>query len=339
MASLGRDMYMQTNNREDSASPILSAGMEGLFSLMNTIHTHPPSSRLLHEYSSASKSLSHSSNLLQALTNGGNDVASESEGLSLPNSHATTSALTRTSPFDDQATSLHRSIKQEATASVDSESGASVLGRQKRMRSSMECKGPEKEVLDTRKRSKHNENGYNLHAKTEPENTEKIKCTPPRAEKSRDMKTRKQSGSPAEQNSQGVRSNVSKSSSPVSEQGSPPKPEYIHVRARRGQATDSHSLAERVRREKISERMKYLQDLVPSCIKVTGKAMMLDEIINYVQSLQRQVEFLSMKLAAIPPNRLEYSFDALFGRKEVIMDTHYTLYDVHPNTYRNHERL
>ncbi|KAL7209363.1 hypothetical protein ACSBR1_030983 [Camellia fascicularis] len=72
----------------------------------------------------------------------------------------------------------------------------------------------------------------------------------------------------------------------------PPEPpkDYIHVRARRGQATDSHSLAERVRREKISERMKFLQDLVPGCNKVTGKAVMLDEIINYVQSLQRQVE-------------------------------------------------
>ncbi|XP_020587805.1 transcription factor bHLH137-like [Phalaenopsis equestris] len=43
---------------------------------------------------------------------------------------------------------------------------------------------------------------------------------------------------------------------------------YIHVRARRGQATDSHSLAERVRREKISERMKVLQGLVPGCEKV-----------------------------------------------------------------------
>ncbi|KAL3814125.1 hypothetical protein ACJIZ3_015393 [Penstemon smallii] len=78
-----------------------------------------------------------------------------------------------------------------------------------------------------------------------------------------------------------------------------PKQDYIHVRARRGQATDSHSLAERVRREKISERMNYLQDLVPGCNKITGKAGMLDEIINYVQSLQRQVEFLSMKLAAM----------------------------------------
>nr|XP_025693942.1 transcription factor bHLH49 isoform X3 [Arachis hypogaea] len=74
-----------------------------------------------------------------------------------------------------------------------------------------------------------------------------------------------------------------------------PKEEYIHVRARRGQATNSHSLAERVRREKISERMKFLQDLVPGCSKVTGKAVMLDEIINYVQSLQRQVEILQQR--------------------------------------------
>ncbi|OVA01185.1 Myc-type [Macleaya cordata] len=83
--------------------------------------------------------------------------------------------------------------------------------------------------------------------------------------------------------------------------GQAPKEDYVHVRARRGQATNSHSLAERVRREKISERMKLLQDLVPGCDKITGKALMLDEIINYVQSLQRQVEFLSMKLATVNP--------------------------------------
>ncbi|KAC9754817.1 hypothetical protein E3N88_45292 [Mikania micrantha] len=34
---------------------------------------------------------------------------------------------------------------------------------------------------------------------------------------------------------------------------------------------------------------------------ITGKAVMLDEIINYVQSLQQQVEFLSMKLATVNP--------------------------------------
>ncbi|KAK1439857.1 hypothetical protein QVD17_05679 [Tagetes erecta] len=93
-----------------------------------------------------------------------------------------------------------------------------------------------------------------------------------------------------------------------------PKQDYIHVRARRGQATDSHSLAERVRREKISERMKYLQDLVPGCNKITGKAGMLDEIINYVQSLQKQVEFLSMKLATLQP-RLDFDIDNLIMKE------------------------
>ncbi|XP_015932772.1 transcription factor bHLH63 [Arachis duranensis] len=107
--------------------------------------------------------------------------------------------------------------------------------------------------------------------------------------------------------------NSNKDNSKVSEVQNQ-KPDYIHVRARRGQATDSHSLAERVRREKISERMKFLQDLVPGCNKITGKAGMLDEIINYVQSLQRQVEFLSMKLAAVNP-RLDFNMDDLFTRE------------------------
>ncbi|KAJ0876463.1 putative transcription factor bHLH family [Helianthus annuus] len=101
---------------------------------------------------------------------------------------------------------------------------------------------------------------------------------------------------------------------PTKENAKPEPPrDYIHVRARRGQATDSHSLAERVRREKISERMKFLQDLVPGCNKLTGKAVMLDEIINYVQSLQRQVEFLSMKLANINP-RTDMNMEAVLSK-------------------------
>lgn len=100
----------------------------------------------------------------------------------------------------------------------------------------------------------------------------------------------------AEASSAGGNKSSEQSTKPSSEA---PKQDYIHVRARRGQATDSHSLAERARREKISERMKILQDLVPGCNKVIGKALVLDEIINYIQSLQRQVEFLSMKLEAV----------------------------------------
>lgn len=104
-----------------------------------------------------------------------------------------------------------------------------------------------------------------------------------------------------------------KNSKQRSQSSDPPKEDYIHVRARRGQATNSHSLAERVRREKISERMKFLQDLVPGCDKVTGKAVMLDEIINYVQSLQRQVEFLSMKLSTVNP-RLDFNLDGVLTK-------------------------
>ncbi|XP_010527278.1 PREDICTED: transcription factor bHLH78-like isoform X2 [Tarenaya hassleriana] len=70
----------------------------------------------------------------------------------------------------------------------------------------------------------------------------------------------------------------------------PPEKDYIHVRARRGQATDSHSLAERVRREKISERMKLLQNLVPGCNK-----------------------FLSMKLASVN-SCLDVPMDSLMSK-------------------------
>uniref|UniRef100_A0A0D9WMV4 BHLH domain-containing protein n=1 Tax=Leersia perrieri TaxID=77586 RepID=A0A0D9WMV4_9ORYZ len=71
------------------------------------------------------------------------------------------------------------------------------------------------------------------------------------------------------------------------------------TRARRGQATDPHSIAERLRREKISERMKNLQDLVPNSNKA-DKASMLDEIIDYVKFLQLQVKVLSMSRLGAP---------------------------------------
>ncbi|XWS51484.1 hypothetical protein CRYUN_Cryun12cG0180300 [Craigia yunnanensis] len=82
--------------------------------------------------------------------------------------------------------------------------------------------------------------------------------------------------------------------------------------------TTLNSAQSKVRREKISERMKILQRLVPGCDKVTGKALMLDEIINYVQSLQNQVEFLSMKLATVNPMFYDFGVDleALMVRPE-----------------------
>lgn len=73
------------------------------------------------------------------------------------------------------------------------------------------------------------------------------------------------------------------------------------VRARRGQATDPHSIAERLRRERIAERMKALQELVPNANR-TDKASMLDEIIDYVKFLQIQVKVLSTsRLGGVAP--------------------------------------
>ncbi|CAN4109111.1 unnamed protein product [Withania somnifera] len=46
--------------------------------------------------------------------------------------------------------------------------------------------------------------------------------------------------------------------------------------------------------------------------KISGTAMVLDEIINHVQSLQKQVEFLSMRLAAVYP-RVDFNLDSLFA--------------------------
>ncbi|GMJ15258.1 CRY2-interacting bHLH 4 [Hibiscus trionum] len=120
-------------------------------------------------------------------------------------------------------------------------------------------------------------------------------CDAPKEQDAKKQKTEENRGA----NAPGKQ--VAKHAKDCSQSGEAPKENYIHVRARRGQATNSHSLAERVRREKISERMRLLQELVPGCNKITGKAVMLDEIINYVQSLQQQVEFLSMKLATVNP--------------------------------------
>ncbi|KAL6525341.1 hypothetical protein OROHE_015648 [Orobanche hederae] len=114
------------------------------------------------------------------------------------------------------------------------------------------------------------------------------------------------------------------------------------VRARRGQATDPHSIAERLRRERIAERMKALQELVPNANKVAchvicvarlmapigapqnccpkcsqksiDKASMLDEIIDYVKFLQLQVKLrksvLSMsRLGGAAPVIADMSFE------------------------------
>ncbi|GJT95769.1 transcription factor bHLH80-like protein [Tanacetum coccineum] len=64
------------------------------------------------------------------------------------------------------------------------------------------------------------------------------------------------------------------------------------VRAKRGCATHPRSIAERVRRTKISDRIRKLQDLVPNMDKQTNTADMLEEAVEYVKFLQRQIKEL-----------------------------------------------
>ncbi|KAB2636023.1 transcription factor bHLH85-like [Pyrus ussuriensis x Pyrus communis] len=63
-------------------------------------------------------------------------------------------------------------------------------------------------------------------------------------------------------------------------------------RARRGSATDPQSLYARKRREKINERLRVLQGLVPNGTKVDISTM-LEEAVHYVKFLQLQIKLLS----------------------------------------------
>ncbi|CAN4095337.1 unnamed protein product [Withania somnifera] len=64
------------------------------------------------------------------------------------------------------------------------------------------------------------------------------------------------------------------------------------TRASRGAATDPQSLYARKRRERINERMRILQSLVPNGTKVDISTM-LEEAVHYVKFLQIQIKLLS----------------------------------------------
>ncbi|KAK8970946.1 Transcription factor PIF1 [Platanthera guangdongensis] len=64
-------------------------------------------------------------------------------------------------------------------------------------------------------------------------------------------------------------------------------------RSRRSRAAAVHNFSERKRRDRINEKMKALQDLIPHCTK-SDKASMLDETIEYLKSLQQQVQIMWM---------------------------------------------
>ncbi|PON35537.1 Basic helix-loop-helix transcription factor [Parasponia andersonii] len=69
--------------------------------------------------------------------------------------------------------------------------------------------------------------------------------------------------------------------------------------SRKSRAAEVHNLSERRRRDRINEKMKALQELIPHSNK-TDKASMLDEAIEYLKSLQLQLQVMWMGSGMAP---------------------------------------
>ncbi|XP_066393294.1 transcription factor PHYTOCHROME INTERACTING FACTOR-LIKE 13-like isoform X5 [Miscanthus floridulus] len=79
----------------------------------------------------------------------------------------------------------------------------------------------------------------------------------------------------------------------------PPSSRRPASNKRRTRAAEVHNMSERRRRDRINEKMRALQELVPHCNK-TDKASILDEAIEYLKSLQMQVQIMWMTTGMAP---------------------------------------
>lgn len=66
------------------------------------------------------------------------------------------------------------------------------------------------------------------------------------------------------------------------------------------------------RRDRINEKMRALQELIPNCNKV-DKASMLEEAIEYLKTLQLQVQMMSMGTGLCMPHMLMHPFSPHLG--------------------------
>uniref|UniRef100_A0A7I4APM3 BHLH domain-containing protein n=1 Tax=Physcomitrium patens TaxID=3218 RepID=A0A7I4APM3_PHYPA len=70
---------------------------------------------------------------------------------------------------------------------------------------------------------------------------------------------------------------------------------------KRSRAAEVHNQSERRRRDRINEKMRALQELIPNSNK-TDKASMLDEAIEYLKMLQLQLQMMSIRTGmTLPP--------------------------------------
>ncbi|GJR32284.1 transcription factor bHLH130-like protein [Tanacetum coccineum] len=105
------------------------------------------------------------------------------------------------------------------------------------------------------------------------------------------------------------------------------------IRAKRGCATHPRSIAERVRRTRISERMRKLQELVPHMDKQTNTSDMLDFAVDYIKDLQEQY-----KMFCNVGSELSYHND-LFGiKEEFCWHSIMVIYSWHVPTFDGHDQ-
>lgn len=64
--------------------------------------------------------------------------------------------------------------------------------------------------------------------------------------------------------------------------------------SKRSRVAESHNLSEKRRRNRINEKLKTLQELIPNSSK-TDKASILDEAIEYLKALQSQLQMMSSR--------------------------------------------
>ncbi|KAK4781391.1 hypothetical protein SAY86_015493 [Trapa natans] len=65
---------------------------------------------------------------------------------------------------------------------------------------------------------------------------------------------------------------------------------------RRSRSAEVHNRSERKRRDRINEKIKELQDLIPRSGKVTDKAATLDCAIEYLKTLQQQLQMMASSM-------------------------------------------